>query len=287
MKKHWTALEILNATIPFFEKRSITNPRLNAERLLAHILKIDRIGIYLQFERVLSKIEIESFRQLVKRRADGEPLQYILGETEFMGFPFYVSPAVLIPRPETEILVNETLTLQSEFKQKRAIIWDVGTGSGCIAVSLAQFWPTSRIIATDISEEALTVCKRNCVLNEVADRVHPIKHDILKQKYISTKHINIIVSNPPYISEDELKTLDTEIIDHEPLIALTDFADGLLYYKALLEIDFKLIGCQYILIEMSGTQTQRIIDFVSSNLNEVKIINDLNQIPRILKIRIE
>jgi len=288
MKKQWTALEILNATIPFFKKRSILNPRLNAERLLAHILKVDRIGIYLQFERILSNVEIKNFRQLVQRRANGEPLQYILGETEFMGLPFYVEPAVLIPRPETEILVNEALALQPEFTQKPAIIWDIGTGSGCIAVSLAHYWPACQIIASDISDEAIAIAEKNCKLNQVDDRVRLIKHDILKNEPANFERIDIIVSNPPYISNEELKTLDTEIIRYEPHIALTDFADGLLFYEALLRIDFSKISCRYILFEMSGTQTERIMSIVSSqNLNEVTIIKDLNEIPRILKIRIK
>jgi len=288
MKRQWTALEILNATVPFFEKRSIINPRLNAERLLAHILKVDRIGIYLQFERILSDVEINDFRQMVQRRAEKEPLQYILGETEFMGLPFYVEPSVLIPRPETEILVNETLALQSEFNQKTVIIWDVGTGSGCIAVSLAHHWPNCQVIATDISEEALTISKKNSELNKVENRIRLIKHDILKNESVPLEYADIIVSNPPYVTEDELKTLDDEIIGYEPHIALTDFADGLSFYKALFRINCNEIKCRYILIEMSGTNSEAIMNLMSSHsLYEGTLIKDLNEIPRILKIRIE
>ena len=205
-----------------------------------------------------------------------------------MGLQFHVEPGVLIPRPETEVLVTETLGLKSEFDQNSVTIWDIGTGSGCIAVSLAYHWPSCHVIASDISEKALSICERNSRLNHVEDRVQLIRHDILNNSLPANIQADIVVSNPPYVSHEELKTLDAEIVGYEPHVALTDFADGMLFYKTLLQINFNDLKCSHVLIEMSGSQTEKIKELVYDlKFKEVSLINDLNKIPRILKIRIK
>jgi release factor glutamine methyltransferase len=280
----WTVLNILNATSDYFNKHQFENPRLNAERLLSYVLKIDRVQLYLQFERILSTEEVQSYRNLVKRRTEHEPLQHITGQTEFMGLPFFVNRDVLIPRPETEILVEQTLMLKNEFAGEKAKIWDIGTGSGCVAVSLAHFWPECHVLASDISEAAMHMAQKNSTLNKI-DRIEFKILDILNDQDIPEESFDIIVSNPPYIGIDETHNLPQEVIEFEPLVALTDNADGLTFYRRIIELISKIKDCKFILLEMSGTQTENILQlFRSQNCEDIQIINDLNNIPRILKI---
>ena len=211
----WTVLNILKTTTGYFEKHLIENPRLNAERLLAYVLNLERLQLYLQFERILSESELRSYRSLVKQRAQHKPLQYIIGMTEFMGIAFKVTSDVFIPRPETEILIEKTLLLKDTFSHKNACIWDIGTGSGCIAVSLAYYWPNCKIIATDVSSQVLALAEENAKLNGVNDRILFIQHNILKDRPLKNKSVDIIISNPPYISKHELKKLDQEITKYE------------------------------------------------------------------------
>jgi release factor glutamine methyltransferase len=283
-KKTWTVLDILNVTTEYFKKNYFENPRLNAERLLSHVLNIDRVNLYLQFERILSNDETHVYRSLVKRRSENEPLQYIIGQTEFMGLPFNVNQHVLIPRPETELLVETVLDLQNKLIRDQVNIWDIGTGSGCIGISLAHFWPDCWVTATDNSDSALEIAETNAQLNEVQNILFK-KHDILLEETAPENNTHIIVSNPPYISKSESANLAKEIVDYEPISALTDFKDGLEFYRRILALIDKLKGCKFVIIEMSGTQTENILSLVKSyDYSNIEIINDLNQIPRILKL---
>ena len=203
----WTILELLKVTTQFLSEKSIENPRLNAEHLLSHLLSLKRVDLYLQFERILTTAEVNQYRELIRRRAQYEPLQYIIGKTEFMGLCFEVSPDVLIPRPETELLVEEVLKLSVDLQAPT--ILDIGTGSGCIAISLAQLWPGSRIIATDVSEAALHMARNNAGVNNVAERIRFLLHDILNET-LPVDSFDIIVSNPPYIAADEMEGLEPE-----------------------------------------------------------------------------
>ena len=174
-----TILEILDKTTKFFKQKDIENPRLNAERLLSAILEIDRVQLYLQFDRIMSKSETKLYREYVRRRSGNEPLQYIIGETEFMGLNFKVSPSSLIPRPETEILIENTLKIRDLHKFKTPKIWDIGTGSGCIAVALAHYWPESYLIATDISDKSLELAEANALSNGVRGKIEFLNHNFL------------------------------------------------------------------------------------------------------------
>ena len=284
--KTWTVIDILSTTTDYFSQKRIQNPRLNAERLLSHVLNMDRIHLYLQFEKILTSVEVDQYRSLVKRRGNFEPLQYITGETEFMALPFKVGPDTLIPRPETEILVETCLEHRKKWDKKPLNIWDIGTGSGCIAVSLAYYWPESYVFASDISDKALNMARKNALFNNVGN-ISFIHHDILRDNPPFKSKVDIIVSNPPYISQAELAGLEPEVRDFEPGIALTDQADGLQFYRRILELIGDTIECKLVFLELSGSQTDKIMDLGHSfKFKEIRVINDLNQIPRVMEISV-
>ena len=177
MSEPWTSLKLIQWTAGHFEKKGIPNPRLDAELLLAHVLKCQRVDLYTGFEKSISEKHLAEFKSLIERRARREPLQYIIGETEFWGLKIKVTPDVLIPRPETELLVEEALKhVGARFPRPGGEtpplqILEIGTGSGCIAVALAKHLPGAKIVATDISKEALTVAQENAEAHGVADRI--------------------------------------------------------------------------------------------------------------------
>jgi release factor glutamine methyltransferase len=225
-----TVLESINLSSEYLKNKGIESPRINAELLLAHILNCKRLNLYLSFEKPLSEEELNKYRELLKRRSKFEPLQYIIGKVEFYGIDFKVNPSVLIPRQETEILI-ETIIGQYD-KYDTLKILDIGTGSGNIAVSLAKNLHNSFITALDISEEALTIANENALINSVNDRTEFIKVDILKEEFTGTD-FDVVVSNPPYISIEEFETLSPELKEYEPKIALTDYNSGLLFYEII------------------------------------------------------
>ena len=241
-------LDVINKTTPFFEKQGIESPRLTIELLLAHLLKKRRLDLYLEFERELDDPTLQRLREMVKRRAAGEPLQYITGETEFCGLKLMVDKRVLIPRPETELLV-ETAVERLKGKHSQAgtpappsklvtnhhspiTLIDVGTGSGCIAVALATKLPQSEIWATDVSEEALEVARANATLHKVEKNVRFLKGDLLEALPNSLR-ADAIVSNPPYIADGEVVKLPKEVRDFEPVRALAAGEDGLKVIRRL------------------------------------------------------
>jgi release factor glutamine methyltransferase len=213
-------LDVINKTTPFFEKHGVDSPRLTIELLLAHVLQKKRMQLYLEFERVLDAATLEKLRPLVRRRADGEPVQYIIGETEFHGLKFAVDRRVLIPRPETELLVETVAT-----RNPKSLV-DVGTGSGCIAISLAKLLPTAEIFAVDASAEALAVAQANAGRHGVEKNVRFFEGDLLSTLPDSLQ-VEAIVSNPPYIASGDWAGLPKEVRDFEPVQALTAGVDGL------------------------------------------------------------
>ena len=282
-----TILEIINKTTNFFKQKDIENPRLNAERLLAAILEITRVQLYLQYDRLMSKNETELFRDFVRRRAEYEPLQYIIGETEFMGLNFKVTPAVLIPRPETEILIEKILLLRDTQSFSNPTVWDIGSGSGCIAVALAHYWPECKIIASDVSEDSLRLAEENASLNDVKDKIQFLKHDILTDPVDSYTQADIIVSNPPYVSLEEYENLGDEIRLFEPKIALTDDSEGLTFYERIFSLIENSHRCKFILVETSGTQTEKIIQIAGKyDFADLNVFKDLNNLSRILQIKV-
>lgn len=285
-QKSWKIIDILKSATDYFSKKKIENPRLNAEQLLAYVLNLSRVQLYVQFEKILSAAEISQYRALVRRRAGNEPLQYILGKTEFMGLTFKVSPAALIPRPETELLVENIIETVNNFNMKNPSLIDVGTGSGCIAISLAHFIPDSKIIATDVSMPALKIARQNSIDNKV-DNVNYILHNILETDKLPVKSIDIIVSNPPYVSKKEMIDLPGEIKDFEPEIALTDYDSGLLFYEKILSLIEKDLKCKFVFMEMNTNLKEQILTLASNfNFKLIDVLYDLNNLPRILKIEI-
>lgn len=287
INKSWTIIDILKTATEYFSKRNIESPRLNAERLLSSVLNIDRLQLYIQFERILTSAEQNNYRELVQRRSTHEPLQYILGETEFMGLPIKVNPDVLIPRPETEILVEKVLDLKEHFGDRTVSILDIGTGSGCIAISLAHYWQNSKISAIDVSQAALDIAVNNSIINNVSNRIDFLNYDILNADILPISAADIIVSNPPYVSSKEFQNLDPEIRNFEPEIALTDGADGILFYKRVLKLIEKGFQCKFVFMELNTVQTDKIKNLIYSyGFTDISVIQDLNNLPRVLKIEI-
>ena len=225
-----TVLESIKLSTEYLEKKGVESPRINAELLLAHILKCKRLDLYLTFDRPLSEEEVSLYRSFLKRRGEFEPLQYIVGSVEFFGLPFFVNSSVLIPRQETEILVEEIIERNKNNPSIK--ILDIGTGSGNIAISLAKNLPGSTVTASDISEDALKLAAKNSVLNGTDSLVKFIENDILKG-FPEEKGFDVIVSNPPYVSVKEFEKLRPELKVYEPRQALTDNADGLIYYREI------------------------------------------------------
>ena len=221
-----TVLEAIQRSTDFLAKRGVESPRLQAELLLAHRLKMPRMKLYLNFERTLTEEETDSYRELIKRRSQREPLQHITGSTSFCGFEIAVNRHALVPRPETEILAELGWTFLSPLPSGSAL--DVGTGTGCIAIALAAKCPNAKILASDISLEALTLAKDNAAKNKV--QIEFLQGDGFTAAPKDAQ-IDLIISNPPYIPSPEIETLEPEVRDFDPRPALDGGADGLDFYR--------------------------------------------------------
>jgi release factor glutamine methyltransferase len=208
-----TLLEVLRSSTEYFTKREIENPRLNAELLLAHSLGKKRIELYLDFERVLSEAELAPIRDLLRRRAQGEPLQHLVGTVEFLGREFVCDKRALVPRPETEELVE---FLKSEIRNPKSEILDLGTGSGVIVISLALMFPEARLIAVDVSDDALALANENSARLGLGDRIQFVKGDLLEDL---AGQFDAIVANLPYVGLADRHTLAREVL-HDPEVAL-------------------------------------------------------------------
>lgn len=216
-----TVLEVLQSTTGYFQKRNIDNPRLNAEHLLAHVLGRKRIDLYLEFERRLPESELMPLRELMKRRGSGEPLQHLLGTIEFCGRSFRCDKRALVPRPETEQLVELLISrFKSEIACSRMI--DVGTGSGVIALTLAAEFPKAEIIGVDISEDALMLARENAERLGLAHRIQFLRSNLLESV---EPGFGVIVANLPYISTEDRQNLSREVL-HDPEVALFAGARG-------------------------------------------------------------
>ena len=224
-----TVLEAIQKSAEFLSKREIDSPRLQAELLLAHLLKMPRMKLYLNFERPLAEQETEALRQFVKRRGQREPLQHIIGSTSFCGFEMAVDRRALVPRPETEILAEAGWTYLSTLGPDQKAL-DIGTGTGCIAIALAAKCPNARITAVDTSADALALAAENAQKNNVADRIEFFQGDGFAA-VPGRPQFELIISNPPYIPTAEIETLQPEVRDFDPRAALDGGSDGLDFYR--------------------------------------------------------
>ncbi|MFZ5495513.1 MAG: peptide chain release factor N(5)-glutamine methyltransferase [Verrucomicrobiota bacterium] len=218
-----TVLEIIKRTTGFLDKHGVESARLNAELLIGHALGLKRMQLYLQFERPLTEAELEKVRPLVKRRGSREPLQYIVGETEFCGLKLKVDRRALIPRPETEYLVE---IVAGRLVAAPAAILDLGTGSGALALALAARFPAARVTAVDRSAEALALAGENAAALELASRVRLLASDWFAGLPAGERY-DLIIANPPYLTESELAEAIPEVREHEPRAALVAAQDGL------------------------------------------------------------
>jgi release factor glutamine methyltransferase len=208
-----TVLEVLQATTAYLKKHNVENPRLNAEHLMAHALGRRRIELYLEFEREVTETELRPLRELVKRRSQGEPLQHLLGTVEFCGFTFLCDTRAMVPRPETEQLVE---LVESRIENRGSRIVDVGTGSGVIALSLAAKFPETKVLAVDVSDDALGLAQENAAMLNLSGRVRFLKSRLLENVEGA---FDLIVANLPYISTQDRHTLSREVL-HDPEVAL-------------------------------------------------------------------
>jgi release factor glutamine methyltransferase len=224
----WTILKLLQWTTTYFKAQGIESPRMDAELLLAFALGLERIDLYLRHDQPLNQEELNRFRKLVKRRKAHEPVAYIIGKKEFWTLELAVGPEVLIPRPETECAVEAILAFLKTYagpKERRFL--DLGTGSGAIALAIAQSCPEDRVMAVERSGGALAVARRNCWRHDLQERVHLVAGNWLDIFSIHKARFDVIVSNPPYISSHQIAALQPEIVGYEPRLALDGGPDGL------------------------------------------------------------
>lgn len=224
-----TVLEVIQRSSEFLERKGVESPRLQAELLLAHVLHMPRLKLYLEFERRLQPPELDAVRELVKRRGERVPLQHLLGRTSFCGLELKVTPAALIPRPETELLAELGWTFLRERVTagvEAPLALDLGTGTGCLAIALAVQCPEARVHAVDLTPETLGLARENAERHRVAERIEFFQGDWFAPLPAGTRY-DLIVSNPPYIPTSELDALPPEVRDHDPRPALDGGADGL------------------------------------------------------------
>ena len=230
MSETLTVLEVIKRTTDFFAGKGIESPRLNAEQLVGHALGLQRMQLYLQFERALTPAELEAIRPLVRRRGQREPMQYIIGETDFFALKLKVDRRALIPRPETEHLLE---IVTSRPGATPSAILDLGTGSGAIALGLARHFPEAAVTAVDLSEEALALARENAAASGLANRVTFVRSNWFAELPPETR-FDLIVANPPYLSAEEVAQTQPEVQGHEPAAALAAAEDGLADLRAIL-----------------------------------------------------
>ncbi len=282
-KERWTVLKVLRWTTEFFQKKGVRSPRLDAEVLLAYLLGTDRVGLYLDHDKPLKEEELAAFREMIQRRIAGEPVAYITGEKEFWSFSFKVTPACLIPRPETEVLVEEAIRAAADAPHPLRIL-DIGTGCGAVAIALAKELGESEVWATDRSPYALEVAKENVERHGVGDRVRLVEADLFPK---DEAQFSLIVSNPPYIPTEEVLRLDPEVRDYEPLEALDGGPDGLKYLRRIAEgAPLRLRPGGWLLLEVGKGQAeevQRIL--VGEGFSPVETVRDYTGVKRVVKGR--
>lgn len=281
----WTVRKVLEWTTQHLQKHGSETPRLDAEVLLAHARKCRRIALYTDYDQPLSDAVRAQMRELVQRRANAEPVAYLVGHREFFSLDFAVTSDVLIPRPDTETLVLEVISLVKGKPAPRVL--DLCTGSGCIAVSVAKNCPATKVTATDLSAAALTIARKNVETHQVGDRVELRQGDLFAP-VPPGETFDVVASNPPYIPTAEIETLSGDVRRHEPRLALDGGADGLdLLRKILSEAPRFLVPGGWLLVEFSPEQEERLSELAQNRAEyaEVRVQKDLAGQARVLLAR--
>jgi release factor glutamine methyltransferase len=272
---------------------SVPSASLAAELLLLHVLERDRAWLYAHPEQELSAEQVAAYEHLLDARAAGAPAQYLIGRQEFWGLDFEVTPAVLIPRPETEHLIEVALERLGPRRAESLAVADIGTGSGCIAVALARELPQARMVATDISLDALGVARRNAMRHDVSDRIEFSQMDLLGgflrgssgREPATFIRFDLIVSNPPYVARNDAASLQREVRDHEPEMALFGGPTGVEMYSRIIEQASLLLRPGGILVlELGYNAAEHVRSWVTAQAGwgDVSVANDLAGIPRVL-----
>ena len=278
MEKSWRIIDLIQWAESFFKKRSFDKPRAEIEWLLCSLLKCNRLDLYLRYDEPLSQSQLDTLRTWVKRRLKNEPLQYIYGSCDFYGREFFVTQDVLIPRPETERLIDVALEKISSVKSPK--ILDIGTGSGCIAITMAKERPDSLVIGLDNCYNAIAVAQKN------SNHLNVLNNSFLEMDILNSSPqgmFDLVISNPPYISKKELSGLMKDVIDFEPKTALTDYKDGLSFYKRFAKIVPKIVNKSSFLIFEVGFDNHI---FSNSGYRSIEIIKDYNWDNRVMAIQL-
>lgn len=280
----WRVIDILNWGEDYFKSKGFESPKKEIEWLLCDLLNYKRIDLYVQFEQPIHRPQLKQLREWIKRRIGREPLQYITGKTEFYGHKFNITTDVLIPRPETERVVDVALYSIGNIKTPKVL--EVGSGSGCIAIAMGAERNDALIESVDVSETAITQAEKNADLNELSNIDFKVM-DFLKE--IPEGRFDLLVSNPPYIPEKEMSETMPEVHQYEPKIALTDEGDGLTFYRRFAEVGKSLIkpGGWMVLEVGLGEHPSKAVDiFQSAGYTQLELIPDYNSDERVLKIQI-
>jgi release factor glutamine methyltransferase len=285
-----TISESINEGAQRLRDASLDHERQTAGALLCHVLDVDRTHLLMAPAEPVGDEHYGAYLELIDRRVSGEPLQYIIGRQEFYGLDFKVAPGVLIPRPETEFLVEHVIKLSRERNSPTApLIVDMGTGSGCIAIAVAVNLPAARVIATDISAPALAIAAHNAAMHGVQGRIEFVEGDLLAPlARLGLEHaVDFIATNPPYVPAPELPHLQREVREHEPYVALAGGPEGLNFYAQLLaECPTYLRQGGYLVCEIGYRQLESVMQMISSDSWQVAgVIEDLQGFPRTLSIR--
>ncbi len=283
----WNIKDILKVTTDYLKKRQIESPRLTAEVLLACQLKQDRINLYLNFDKPLAEHELSGYRDFIRRRVKREPLQYITGVQEFWSLDFRVNSQVLIPRPESELLVEHGLKIVNglNFPKGHPVhILDMGTGSGALAIAIAHELPNAVIFATDISQDAINLAKENAKKHGVSDKIKFKRGDLWQSLNDQYPLFDLVISNPPYIATDEYPALPPEVRDYEPYLALHGYNDGMFFIEKIISgaLTFMRNGA-WLLVEMAPWQTGKALELYGqfNEYNQKIRIKDYSQHYRI------
>ena len=284
-KKIWRIIDLLQWGEKYFSEKGVEQPRLEIEYLLSHVLGKKRLSIYLEFEKIVPQEELTHLRQMIERRVSGEPLMHLLGETDFYGCRIKVSRDVLIPRSETELMIDEVVRLFK--KNPPSSIVDLGCGSGCMAIALARAFRNVPVKAVDISKAALNLAKENALLNQVSDSIEWIEEDMIS--FLSqSKELDCVISNPPYISLEEFSALSPSVKDFEPRKALTDEGDGTFYLKAIMDSLSSVLSLKGVsFMEFGCTMGRWVEDYAKTKGLKPELYRDLAGHIRFVKLHLQ